>query len=167
MVTPLARVRGRPQPKEVRTRARKTGTLKIIPRGRRAGGIPFGRSEIGVPPGDLTDFGCPDCRGVLAVREEGDQGHLAFTCRVGHAFSGESLIKVKEEQLEEALWSAVEVFEEIVLLHREMTARARANGARHLAVGYQRRTRSAEASMSGLRAIISKDGPATIDRDKG
>ncbi len=67
--------------------------------------------------GELTDLGCPDCRGVLAVREEGRQGHLAFACSIGHAYSGESLISSKEEQIEDTLWSAVEVYQEIALLH--------------------------------------------------
>src|SRR5688500_12337193 len=92
--------------------------------------LPFGREIEGESaPGDLTDFGCPDCRGVLAVQELGKTGHLSFACRVGHTFSGESLSRVKEEQLEYSLWTAVEVFEEIVLLHRELASRERALGA--------------------------------------
>lgn len=114
----------------------------------------------------MTDLGCPDCRGVLAVREEGKKGHLAFTCRVGHAFSGESLLKGKEEQLEQALWAAVEVYEEIVVLHSEMSVRARTGGVRNIAQAYDRRAKRAEGLMSELRGIISRDTPATADRVK-
>jgi hypothetical protein len=148
-------------------KSRKTRALAIIPRGRRSSGVPFGRSEMGVPGGDLTDIGCSDCRGVLAVREEGSQGHLAFTCRVGHAFSGESLLKAKEEQLEDGLWSAVEVYEELLLLHQEMAARARRNGVRPIAVAYQQRAKRAEAGMAALRALIERDRPATPDGKRG
>jgi two-component system chemotaxis response regulator CheB len=121
---------------------------------------------MGVPPGDLTDMGCPDCRGVLAVREEGPKGHLSFTCRVGHAFSGESLIEVKEEQLEDTLWASVELFEEVILLHKELAARARANGVRALAGSYDRRSQTAEHHMKSLRALIAQDTPAASERKK-
>lgn len=141
--------------------------VEVLPRGKRPAGVPFGRSELGVPAGDLTDLGCPDCRGVLAVREEGHQGHLAFTCRVGHAFSGESLLKVKEEQVEDAMWSTIELFEELVLLHRELAARAEVNGVQHLARAFRQRIKRAEANMASLRAVIAKDSPADTDRRQG
>lgn len=112
-------------------------------------------------------MGCPDCRGVLAVREEGRRGHLAFSCRVGHAYSGESLIRCKEEQLEDTLWSAVEVYEETALLHSEMSARARADGVREIADAYQARAQRASALVADLRQIIARDAPATTDRVKG
>jgi two-component system chemotaxis response regulator CheB len=100
------------------------------------------------------------------VREEGQKGLLSFVCRVGHAFSGESLVMSKEEQLEEALWGAVEVYEEIALLHREMSARARDGGVRDVANAYQRRMKRAIALMAELRDIIARDAPANADRGK-
>jgi two-component system chemotaxis response regulator CheB len=128
--------------------------------------MPFGRSAPGSPAGDLTDLGCPDCRGVLAVREEGARRHLAFSCRVGHGYSGESLIAGKEEQLESSLWSAVEVYEEIVLLHDEMATRARADGVRELADAFQDRAERARVLMADLRQIIARDSVAAPARGK-
>jgi two-component system chemotaxis response regulator CheB len=149
------------------TRGQRKIRERAIPRKRRPAGAPFGRAPLGVPGGDLTDFGCPDCRGVLAVREEGTKGHLSFMCRVGHAFSAESLMKSKEEQVEDTLWTAVEVYEEIALLHREMSAHARAQGLQPLARAYELREKRAGTAMSDLRALIARDGPATADRVKG
>ena len=151
-----------------RTRKRKVikNPVEIIPRGKRADGIKFGRAELGVPGGDLTDFGCPDCRGVLAVREEGSHGHLGFCCRVGHVYSGESLVKAKEEQLEMSLWSGVEVYEELILLHDELAARARQNELPHIASAYERRSKRAKSHMADLRALVSRDAPAAPDRKK-
>src|SRR3954469_25076533 len=99
--------------------------VKYGVRQRGSGGeIPsFGRST-GPTDGALTDLGCPDCRGVLATREEGKKGHLRFTCQIGHGFSQESLIAAKEEQLENSLWSCAETYEEIVRLHEELATRA-------------------------------------------
>jgi two-component system, chemotaxis family, protein-glutamate methylesterase/glutaminase len=119
---------------------------------------------MGVPGGDLTEFGCPDCRGVLAVREEGELGHLSFSCRVGHVYSGESLVKEKEGQLENSLWATVEVFEEVVLLHEELAARSQQNDHAHIARAYQRRSKRARAHIATLRALITQDGPATAER---
>jgi two-component system chemotaxis response regulator CheB len=139
---------------------------KTIPRKHRRAGQPFGRSPLGTPSGDLTDFGCPDCRGVLAVREEGSKGHLAFACRVGHAFSGESLVRCKEEQLENTLWEAVEVYEEIVLLHRELAGRSRGANVRGVGQAYERRAKRALALVADLRDIIYRDSPANAERVK-
>src|SRR5262245_34041849 len=58
-----------------------------------------------------TDLGCPDCSGVLQVAVFGPRRYLRFRCRVGHAFSGETLLEAKEEQLERALFSAGETLE--------------------------------------------------------
>jgi CheY-like chemotaxis protein len=76
----------------------------------------------------LTSIGCPDCSGVLSAREEGDTGLLVFRCTVGHTFSNESLIAAKEEQLESALWAAVELFREVALICGELAARAERGG---------------------------------------
>jgi len=57
-----------------------------------------------------SPFSCPDCRGVLW---EGDHaGRPRFRCRVGHAFSLESLAAAQDDGVDEALWSAVRALEE-------------------------------------------------------
>ena len=100
----------------------------------------------------MTDLGCPDCRGVLAVREEGRQGHLTFVCSIGHGYSGESLIRSKEEQLEDTLCAAVELYQEVAQLHHEARPeRMRAEGGRGIADAYQRRAKRATALGSELR----------------
>ena len=62
------------------------------------------------PDSHLTELGCPDCRGVLSVTIGPETGRLAFACRVGHRFSEHSLVSIKEDQLEDALWTAVELY---------------------------------------------------------
>ena len=87
-------------------------------------------------------------------------------CRIGHTFSGESLIECKEGQLEESLWEVVETYEEIAILHEEMSRRARAGRARGIAQAYRRRAGRAAALGKDVRAIISKDAPAEADRGR-
>lgn len=112
-----------------------------------------------------TILGCPDCRGVLTVRKETDSGLLVFACSVGHQFSHLSLLPAKEDQVETALWIAVELYEEIVLLHREFGARAERRGAHEVAVSYRLRADRAQAHADHLRKLISEDAPAMAEED--
>jgi len=141
-----------------RPRRRAPTKPTIIPRKRRKPDTLFARNTSPEVAGELTDLGCPDCRGVLAVREEGRRGHLAFACSIGHAYSGESLMSSKEEQIEDTLWSAIEVYQEIANLYREMSARVRADGVSETADAYQRRAKRASEHAASLRQIIGRDG---------
>ena len=59
------------------------------------------------PPSSLT---CPECNGPLWEVEEGDL--VRYRCRVGHAYSEDSLIIEQGSAVEAALWSALESLEE-------------------------------------------------------
>jgi two-component system chemotaxis response regulator CheB len=63
---------------------------------------------------------CPDCGGALWVV---DEELLRFRCRVGHAFSPESLFVGKRDALEAALWAAIVDLEERADLSRRLLRR--------------------------------------------
>jgi hypothetical protein len=109
-----------------------------------------------------TDLGCPACRGVLYVSVLGKHGWLSFDCRVGHAFSVDSLLVAKEEQLEQSLWAVVEVLEEIAQLYVTL---ARAEKARPVARINQRLAR-ARRHLRVLRGLIETEGPAPAAASK-
>src|SRR5512147_2841771 len=67
------------------------------------------------PATALTDLGCPDCSGVLALHEVGPSHYPTYACSVGHRFSSDDLTQAKEHQLETALWTAVETLGELRL----------------------------------------------------
>jgi two-component system chemotaxis response regulator CheB len=67
------------------------------------------------PPADRaagppSPFSCPECNGPLWEADEGQV--VRYRCRVGHAFSEDSLIIEQGSAVEAALWSALEALEE-------------------------------------------------------
>ena len=77
-------------------------------------------------PGVPSPFSCPECGGVLweLVGEE----MLRFRCRVGHAYTAESLSTEQTETVEGALWAAMRALEEGASLGRRMSEKAKKRG---------------------------------------
>jgi two-component system chemotaxis response regulator CheB len=70
---------------------------------------------------ELTLFSCPDCGGSLWQVDEGPL--LRFHCHVGHAYASESLLALKSEEVEAALWQCVRLLTERATLARQVMAR--------------------------------------------
>jgi two-component system, chemotaxis family, protein-glutamate methylesterase/glutaminase len=62
------------------------------------------------PPGSASAFTCPECHGSLWEVSEGDL--VRYRCRVGHAYSEESMVVEQGSSVESALWSALKALEE-------------------------------------------------------
>lgn len=89
--------------------------------------LPSGLPEA--PPAETTHpsgYSCPDCGGVL-WHIPGDP--MRFRCRVGHAYSAESLLDAQTDALEEALWSSARALEERADLLDRMADRMLERGA--------------------------------------
>ncbi|MBF6648704.1 chemotaxis protein CheB [Methylobacter sp. BlB1] len=88
--------------------------------------------EARVRPGEIMQLGsispntCPECKGVLTKIEEGPI--TRYRCHTGHAYSLQTLMADVNEEVEMALWSAVRVANERMLLLGEMEKMARARG---------------------------------------
>ena len=76
--------------------------------------------------GKPSGFSCPDCHGVLWEIVEGEL--IRFRCRVGHAFSPESLFASQSASLEEALWVALRALEESAALAERLQVRSSERG---------------------------------------
>ena len=107
-------------------------------------------SRAGTP----SAFSCPECGGVLWELQNDDL--LRFRCRVGHAFSVESVLDAQSEQLEAALWMAIKTMEEHASLSNRMAMRMRARGQEQLARNFEEKKLQAEQSALLMQQILRK-----------
>ena len=103
-------------------------------------------------PGNPSEFGCPDCGGVLWEIEEGRL--LRFRCRVGHAFSPETMTFAGDEAIEAALWEALRAIEERVALRRRLATQARERHLDALAEHFEKQIPEGEKHVTALRDML-------------
>ncbi|MDQ4036760.1 MAG: chemotaxis protein CheB [Actinomycetota bacterium] len=115
-------------------------------------------------PGRPSGYSCPDCSGGLFVIEEGDL--LRFRCRVGHAWTAESLVSQQSAALEGALWVALRSLEEKASLTRDMSRRAANRGHRHTAEMFDAQYREALTSAKLVRDLMVTLTSESIDLEQ-
>lgn len=103
-------------------------------------------------PGKPSQFGCPECGGVLWELE--NEEIVRFRCRVGHAYSAESLLSSQTERLEAALWSALRSLEEKASLTKRLAERARAQSQHAAARRFSEQMLAADAHANTLRTVL-------------
>ena len=103
-------------------------------------------------------YGCPSCGGSLFELES--RPAPRYRCRVGHAWSPESLMDEQAIALEGALWTALRALEEKSALTRRMASTDRpyhsSTGAR-----FQHMADDAEAAGNIIRGLIDRIGTGT------
>lgn len=113
------------------------------------------------PEGDPAGLGCPQCGGSLY---ELDEGRLVrYRCRVGHAWSPQSLLAEQSEALESALWMALRTLEDRAALCRRSEQSAVERGHHHVAGRFQDQAVDAEGAARVLREALERAQHATRD----
>jgi two-component system chemotaxis response regulator CheB len=107
-------------------------------------------------PGRPSGFSCPDCNGVLW--EIQDCGLVRFRCRVGHAWSPESLLTQQSESLEAALWVALGTLEERAALASRLAEPARRRGHRITATRFEEQAEEAQQAARLVRRVLLDRG---------
>jgi two-component system chemotaxis response regulator CheB len=111
-------------------------------------------------PGTPSVFACPDCHGTLfEIRED---EWTRFRCRVGHAYSPESLLAAQSDGIEAALWTALRALEEKVALCRRMIDRMRARGHGSTLTYFERQADETEQQAEVLRRVLVRGDAGTI-----
>ncbi|NAZ87102.1 chemotaxis protein CheB [Kineococcus indalonis] len=112
-------------------------------------------------PGDPSGYTCPDCSGALWRID--DHGLLRFRCRVGHAWTAESLHEQQSAETEGALWVALRSLEERAALNRELSRRAEESGRRISAGRFGERADETTEAASVIRRLLTGRGDVTGD----
>jgi len=103
-------------------------------------------------PGEPSPYSCPECGGVLWEIRDGEL--IRFRCRVGHAYTSETLTTEQALTVEHALWSALRALEEHAAVRRRMADRATLNGNTMTAERYRRRARELDAQAEQVRNLV-------------
>ncbi|MEU4560442.1 chemotaxis protein CheB [Actinoplanes sp. NPDC023936] len=111
--------------------------------------IAYGASDT-ADRGQPIALGCPECTGGMYVVRTGRAAH--YVCHVGHSYSPESLLAVRDDSIEEAVWTAVSALEEKVMILEELVGQAKAAGDALAA-----RAHRAEAERAGRAAAVLRE----------
>ena len=103
-------------------------------------------------PGEPSPYSCPDCGGVLWELQDGEL--IRFRCRVGHAYTTETLTAAQARTVEHALWGALRALEEQAAVRRRMAERASLRGHAAAAERYQHRARELDQQAQQVRNLV-------------
>lgn len=108
------------------------------------------------PPGSPAGLSCPDCSGPLFDLSEPDL--LQYRCRVGHAWTEESLRAEQDNRTENALYAALQALEEKAALQHRVAASATARNSTRVAERARESAHEALREASVVRELVT--GPA-------
>jgi two-component system chemotaxis response regulator CheB len=102
--------------------------------------------------GEVSQYTCPDCHGVLVHIKEGRI--VRFRCHTGHAFSMKTLLEEVSEAIDNGLWDTIRAVEERILLLREMAEIAQEQGSNAEATACEGEAREAERRITAMREMV-------------
>jgi two-component system, chemotaxis family, protein-glutamate methylesterase/glutaminase len=120
-------------------------------------------------PGEPSPYSCPECGGVLWEIRDGEL--FRFRCRVGHAYTSETLTAQQAMTVEHALWTALRALEEQAAVLRRMAERASRQAMSRSADRHQQRARELEEQAHQVRSLLlagvsAADEPAVETANK-
>lgn len=115
----------------------------------------FDTEALGPPSG----YTCPDCNGGLMTVSES-----SYRCHVGHAWTAESLLKARDDEVEGALWIALRSLQEKAKLSRKLANNV---GAGMMSKRYIELAEEAEHALKVLGRRLSAEPAAAGEHGDG
>lgn len=112
--------------------------------------------EVGKPSG----YTCPECSGGLWEIDEGSL--VRYRCRVGHAYSADSLVAAYGDSVEATLWAALRSLEENAAFAERLARRAESMGQTIALDRFKAQAQRAKEHARTLRNILAA-GPVTAE----
>ncbi|HVV51323.1 MAG TPA: chemotaxis protein CheB [Polyangia bacterium] len=104
--------------------------------------------------GKHTNIVCPDCGGWMVERAEDHL--LLFRCHTGHVYSQQTMLAGQSSELENQLYRALRVVQELAYLTQRLLEQARAEGRRDEVEALEHRLSRAESADRALRVLIEE-----------
>ncbi|MGI8586985.1 MAG: chemotaxis protein CheB [Chloroflexia bacterium] len=126
--------------------------------------------EVAIAQNDLSDpalldtigtashYACPDCHGTLWQIADGDL--VRFRCRVGHAYTADSMVSVHTASVENALYAALRALEESASLTRQLARNAAQRGLAHTIARLEQKATETEQQATLVRGLLLCEQPA-------
>jgi two-component system chemotaxis response regulator CheB len=114
------------------------------------------------PPGNTSDFSCPECGGVLWETGEGNllRCRCRCRCRVGYAYTAEDAVAASSESLDTAIWMGLRALLERADMCGRIAERARNGGSDATARPFVRLAKEAREQAGTIRSVfLERDGP--------
>jgi len=104
---------------------------------------------------------CPDCSGVISL-DVSDTGHLRYVCQIGHAYSIEELAIAKEEQIENAFWSAIGLLEHAEEIYRQLLNTMPPDSGPLASDPFHHRLQQSQHQRQALRKLLEETRPPAL-----
>ncbi|MGH3911823.1 MAG: hypothetical protein ACRDTC_00190 [Pseudonocardiaceae bacterium] len=106
--------------------------------------------------GRPTGLSCPYCHGTMMELEGAPSPR--YRCRVGHAWSPESLLAAQNDAVDVALWAALRALEEQSALSGQLAALAGPRGSSEVVNRHTLRAEHADRAAAQIRQLLGESG---------
>jgi two-component system chemotaxis response regulator CheB len=109
--------------------------------------------------GTASHYACPECHGTLWQIADGDL--VRFRCRVGHAYTADSMVSIHSESVENALYAALRALEESASLSRLLARNAAQRNLAGTVARLEGQAAETEQQATLVRDLLLREYPAT------
>jgi two-component system chemotaxis response regulator CheB len=102
--------------------------------------------------GELSALSCPECGGPLWQQHAANMAR--YRCRVGHAYTAQSLLSAEDEAIEASIWAAVRLLEQRANILTGMADKDRSANRSRMVERHERLARESRDHAEVLRKLL-------------